>query len=252
MKARPKLARDLSYIDAYLDEYYASLTRENLEIGQFLAQATTGLPELGRPRRVVDVACGPSALYWALFMDGFDEHHGVDAREENVEHVRKEVASAGEGKMPGRYRDVCESVVGAHPDPAHPHFARVCGRFKSLVSGDLRGTWPFPDGFADAVTSIFGIEHLDAMEDFRHALAEVRRILKPGGRFVFVTLCMTGPWRFRGEPIHVLPLTEAALAQELRQAGFGDVSVERRAATTAVELDQGYDAMLFGSAVRAS
>lgn len=249
---KAKLARDLSYIDAYMDEYYASLTRENLEIGRFLAEAASGLPDLGAPKRIVDVACGPSALYWALFMKGFDEHHGVDAREENMAHVRGEVAASAHGEMPGRYQDVCAAVAGSHPGPVHPHFADVCKRFKSLVSGDLRSTWPFPDGFADVVTSIFGIEHLDTMEDFRRALGEVRRILKPGGRFVFVNLCMTGPWRFRGEPIHVLPLTESSLAEEVRRAGFGEVSVERRAATTAVELDQGYDAMLFGTAMRAS
>ncbi len=242
-----KLAKEVRYVDAYLDEYYSSLTRENAEIGEYLARVTSGLPDLGRPNRIVDVACGPTALYWALFTSRFDERHGVDARQENVAHVEAELQHA-QLRMHDRYRVVCRAAAGAGDEAEH--FEQVCRSFKSIVAADLLGPFPFAAEFADVVTSIFGIEHLDTAEALLHALAEARRILKPGGRIVVVALSVTSPWLFRGDPVHVLSLTDGDLRDAFARAGFVDAAVERRNATTAIERDQGYDAMIFGSAAR--
>jgi hypothetical protein len=47
-----------------------------------------------------------------------------------------------------------------------------------------------------------------------------------------------------------LYLTADSLGAELRSVGFEQVAVERRAASTAIERDQGYSAMLFAAATR--
>ncbi len=150
--------------------------------------------------------------------------------------------------MHHRYRDVCGAAAGAGNEAAH--FEQVCRSFKSLVAADLLRPFPFAGEFADVVTSIFGIEHLDTAEDLLHALGEARRILKPGGRIVIVALSITSPWLFCGDPVHVLSLTDGDLQDAFARAGFVDATVERRNATTAIERGQGYDAMLFGSAAR--
>lgn len=72
-------------------------------------------------------------------------------------------------------------AAGIDPDWASladhrmPDFPRACARAESL---------PFPDGAFDLVCCSWVLEHLP---DPAKALAEVVRVLKPGGRFVFLT-----------------------------------------------------------------
>jgi SAM-dependent methyltransferase len=52
------------------------------------------------------------------------------------------------------------------------------------VPGDLEARLPFRDGEFDYVLFVEGIEHIP---DRHHALAEVRRVLKPGGTLILTT-----------------------------------------------------------------
>lgn len=67
-------------------------------------------------------------------------------------------------------------VGGAVPGPKFP---------KNVRYGDIRKGLPLPDGSADAVYCSHVLEHL-ALEDFREALKNTYRLLKPGGTFRFV------------------------------------------------------------------
>jgi len=61
---------------------------------------------------------------------------------------------------------------------------------------DMCGDFPFPDASFDYVVSIEGIEHIQNHFAF---LAEVKRVLKPGGRLVLTTPnigTLTSRWKF--------------------------------------------------------
>ena len=67
--------------------------------------------------------------------------------------------------------------------------ARRCAEAAELIEGDAQAM-PFPDARFDAVVCGFGIMH---MPDQPKALAEVHRVLRPGGTFVMTVWC--GPDR---------------------------------------------------------
>jgi SAM-dependent methyltransferase len=61
---------------------------------------------------------------------------------------------------------------------------------------DMSGSFPFPDHSFDFVVSIEGIEHIQNHFAF---LTEVRRVLRPGGRFILTTPnigTLTSRWKF--------------------------------------------------------
>jgi ubiquinone/menaquinone biosynthesis C-methylase UbiE len=103
--------------------------------------------------------------------------------------------------------------IEAHDPPLH------AARSHPPVNGEryLKGTGealPLPDGSADVVTFIFSLHHVPVAHQ-RQALAEARRVLKPGGR------------------IHVAePLVDGAYFQLLRWVD--DETEVRRAAQDAL------------------
>jgi ubiquinone/menaquinone biosynthesis C-methylase UbiE len=75
-------------------------------------------------------------------------------------------------------------VIGLDPDPLALAMARRKAERRGLdVQWDLgtAGELPYPDASVDRVLSSLMFHHLDEDEK-RRALAEVRRVLKPGGR----------------------------------------------------------------------
>ena len=86
---------------------------------------------------------------------------------------------------------------------------------------------PFPDDCFDLVLSSFMLHHLP--EDVRQeGLAEIRRVLKPGGRFLVVDLAVHGD-SFIGHVMTFLGHSEQSDASELRammdDAGFGEAEI---------------------------
>lgn len=85
-------------------------------------------------------------------------------------------------------------VTGLDPDPAALRVVRrKAGRAGLAVSLD-RGyatELPYPDGSVDRVLSAFMLHHL-AAADVPRALAEVRRVLRPGGELHIVDLAPGG------------------------------------------------------------
>jgi SAM-dependent methyltransferase len=75
------------------------------------------------------------------------------------------------------------TYVGIDPDERAVNFGEVDGNTERAVgnASDL----PFPDGFADAVLMKEVSHHLDD-KTWEKTLAEIRRVLKPGGTFVFL------------------------------------------------------------------
>ncbi len=83
---------------------------------------------------------------------------------------------------------------------------------------------PYPDGHFDLVLSSLMLHHLpDDVK--RQAFAEVRRVLKPGGRFLAVDLepgqSLHGPLSLLRRHAHTIPVRD--LAPALAAAGFENV-----------------------------
>lgn len=110
---------------------------------------------------------------------------------------------------------------------------------------DANAPLPFPDNTFDAVYAIEVFEHLGRPFD---AMAEIHRILKPGGLIVFsvpnilhmqsrLTYLMTGFYTLYVPPTanpnkagnisgHIMPLSYAYLAYGLRSAGYNSIAVQ--------------------------
>lgn len=148
--------------------------------------------------------------------------------------------------------DFCASMleVAAQKVDSLPPDVRVC-----LVAGDALHL-PLPDATFDCATMGFGLRNVS---DVPRALAEIRRVLRPGGRFANLELTpLPGGLRaavFRAYFNRFVPLLGAAVAGDLaayqylprslqgfptaeqlaglmRDAGFGTVSYRRLAGGT--------------------
>lgn len=100
-----------------------------------------------------------------------------------------------------------------------------------VFAGDVRGAG-YATGTFDLVVSLEVIEHLP---DPRQHLAEVARVLRPGGALLLTTPNFAGlsrrllRWRWRViDPEHLGYFTPRTLREELGRAGFDRTSVRAR------------------------
>jgi SAM-dependent methyltransferase len=151
-----------------------------------LARAIISEARLTAADRAVDVGCGPGTAV-------------------------REAASRG---VP---------VTGIDPSPVALRFARLLTR----AGADARITWllasaerlPLPDGSATVLWSVSSLHH---WEDQATGLAEIRRVLAPGGRVLLAErLIRPGA---RGHAAHGFTRVQAEdLARALASAGFAGV-----------------------------
>lgn len=160
------------------------------------------LLELAAPsagETVLDVGCGPGSLALALKARvPSAEVHGIDASPELIDVARRKAAKTGSGV------DFQVALIEA---------------------------LPFPDATFDLVTSSLMLHHLpDDLK--RSGLAEIGRVLKPGGRFMAVDFAAEsasplGAGRALGHLLSILghahgePMADKLLPL-LNEAGFND------------------------------
>jgi SAM-dependent methyltransferase len=88
---------------------------------------------------------------------------------------------AGEGQIARLAADAGSTVVGVDPTWAQMAEAQSRGGGPSYAQAPA-SSLPFPDAAFDAVVACLVFEHIDPLEP---AVAEVARVLRPGGRFAF-------------------------------------------------------------------
>ncbi|MDO8613321.1 MAG: methyltransferase domain-containing protein, partial [Dehalococcoidia bacterium] len=152
---------------------------------------------------VLDVGCGTGSLALAAKEAAGPEGsvRGIDASPEMIELARRKAAKHAPSRAEG---------------------AGVDAGFEVALIEEM----PFPDARFDLVVSSFMLHHLP--EDVkRKGLAEIRRVLKPGGRFLAVDFGETGT-SVIGHLLSVLGhghghASMEALAPVMGEAGFTDV-----------------------------
>jgi cyclopropane fatty-acyl-phospholipid synthase-like methyltransferase len=145
--------------DVY-DEHYFLHMAEGHE--QFAAGATAGryafaLSKLAIPAggTLVDIGCGRGELVFAALEQGAGRAVGIEYAEAALSIARRAAEERGFGGS------------------------------AELITADARDV-PLPDACADGIAMLDVIEHLTPAEQ-PDALREVKRLLKPGGRFVMHT-----------------------------------------------------------------
>jgi SAM-dependent methyltransferase len=205
-------------------------------------------PQPRRPRTRSTPATTPAAAAegnpvrgrfnsWFLdLLDGYVERRLGDVRREFLGGLDGELAEIGAGNGP-TFRHLRPGTV-VHAIEPNPYFhkrlaAEARRRGVDLVLHPVSAERiDLPDGSVDAVVSSLV---LCTVEDPAAVLAEVRRILRPGGRFVFlehvaarpgtavrrVQRAVARPWRWLFEGCH----TGRDTLQTIRAAGFTSVDV---------------------------
>ncbi len=161
-----------------------------------MRKETVALAQPAAGEKVLDVGCGTGTLAIALKakVGPGGEVVGIDAAPEMIAVARDKAAKRG--------ADIDFRI----------------GLIEEI---------PFPDDSFDLVLSSYMLHHLP--DDIkRKGLGEIRRVLKPGGRFLVVDLTVHGH-SFVGHVLTLFGHAERGYASELRgivdDAGFGEAEI---------------------------
>jgi SAM-dependent methyltransferase len=169
-------------------------------------------------------------------VDGYMHRKYRDVKRELFGGLPRTVLEIGAGGGANlRYLDPGTHVVAIEPNP-HMHGPLRAAAARHRVTVDIRAAVaeriPLPDASVEAVISSLV---LCSVSDPRRALAEIRRVLRPGGRFwcvehvaapegsflARVQRAVRGPWRWLFEGCE----TQRDVAALLREAGFASVEI---------------------------
>jgi len=136
---------------------------------------------------------------------------------------------AGPGAATGELRRRAARVTSLEYDrdlsvslAKHDH-----GGLGAVLQGDASAL-PFPDKSFSAAIAVLVLHHLRSTEQQDRALAEVYRVLRPGG--VFLALEIEDGWLPRVSHFRstFVPVVASSLRERLAAAGFSSISLESR------------------------
>jgi ubiquinone/menaquinone biosynthesis C-methylase UbiE len=118
------------------------------------------------------------------------------------------------------------TAVEVDHDLAHRLASRLAGTNVEVVEADATAL-PFEHNRFSGATCFTMLHHVPSAEDQDRLLAEVARVLRPGGLFVGVDSIDRPAWRELHEGDTCTPVDPSTLAARLERAGFVAVEVER-------------------------
>ena len=135
--------------------------------------------------------------------------------------------ATGSGDLALTLRAACPAALVVGADFCHP-MLKVAQRKKvpHLVTADGLAL-PFADEEFDVVTVAFGLRNMASWTD---GLAEMRRVLKPGGHLLILDFSVPPPplvWLYRPYLHHVLPRVAALLTREKGAYDYLGDSIEK-------------------------
>ncbi len=246
----PDDRNDVFASGAYWREYYASLGHENREVGEFLLETARSF-SAGR-LKILDAGCGPTLLYWAVFVPGDNEIHGFDISASNIRDNRKRMDDVRRGLFdPGLVEAACYAIqsMSAGTTPEN-HLAAKAEQVASLSVADLSRRWPYASEKFDLVQSCFALEALPDWTSFDAALREVGRILRPGGRLALVNGSQGTGWICDKHMIPTLFITPEDLIRRIESSGMRVLSVCEVESADTDWRTQGYSKILLTSATK--
>jgi SAM-dependent methyltransferase len=253
---RPSSARpvsdDVFASGAYWREYYSSLGHENRVAGEFLLE--TAPLAGGGGLKILDAGCGPTILYWAVFVPGVNEIHGFDLSPANIRAVACWIEQGSRGHFDDAHLEAASHALARQSSPLTPqqHLQDKARQIRSLGVADLSLPWPYEAGQFDFVQSCFAFECLPDWRSFDAALEEAHRVLRAGGRLALVNVAHGSAWNCGGQSLPLLSVTANGMREKLVAVGF-HVDVLRDLESTDLEWrEQGYSNLLLTSATKAA
>ena len=210
-----------------------------------------------------DVLADPDQDYWSRKPDPDGCIRDIEkeraARMEDVRYIADYLNALPRGRILDvgcGLGELLEQVSEGHETHGLDQSARsveVCrARTRAVLRQCELAEAAYPGGFFDAAVAHHVIEHVEDPVSF---VAEVRRILKPGGRFVVGTPDFSSAaarrfgdrFRLLHDPTHVSLFTEDSLLRLLRDHGFVVEKVEKPYFDTRFATEEGCRRMLSGA-----
>ncbi len=135
------------------------------------------------------------------------------------------------GPGPGRTTDILRhmtaklTAVEIDPELADALALRLGGTNVEVLQGDATAL-PFPDRRFTAALSFTMLHHVPSIPEQDHLLAEVARVLRPGGVLAGVDSKDSPEFRAMHVDDICVPLDPATLPDRLKRAGFSEVDVD--------------------------
>jgi SAM-dependent methyltransferase len=236
---------------AYWREYYSSLGHENRVAGEFLLEMAPPAGVGGL--KILDAGCGPTVLYWAVFVPGVNEIHGFDLNPANIRAVEYWIERASHGHFDDAHLEAASHALARQSSPltSQQHLQDKARQIRSLGVADLSRRWPYEAGQFDFVQSCFAFECLPNWKSFDAALAEAHRVLRPGGLLALVNVAHGSAWNCDGQSLPLLSVTSSGMREKLAAVGFR-VDVLRDVKSTDLNWrEQGYGNLLLTRATKA-
>jgi SAM-dependent methyltransferase len=236
---------------AYWREYYSSLGHENRVAGEFLLEAATSLAGEGN-LSILDAGCGPTVLYWAVFVPGANKIHAFDLNGSNIRAVEYWIERATHGHFDEAHLEAASHALALRPAKVTPqqHLQDKACQVRSLRVADLSLRWPYEANQFDFVQSCFAFECLPTWRSFGAALAEARRVLRPGGRLAFVNVAHGVAWNCGGQRLPLLSVTADRMREKLEALDFRIDVIRDVESTDANWREQGYGNLLLTCATK--
>jgi SAM-dependent methyltransferase len=236
---------------AYWREYYSSLGHENRVAGEFLFEAAQPIVS-DRGLRILDAGCGPTVLYWAVFIPGDNEIRGFDLNPSNIRAVERWIERANHGHFDDAHLEAASHALDRQSSPLTPqrHLLDKARQVRSVVVADLGQRWPYETAAFDFVQSCFAFECLPDWRSFDAALAEASRVLRPDGRLALVNVAHGTAWNCDGQRLPLLSLTADVMRNKLAALDLRVEMVRDVKSTDSDWREQGYGNLLLTCATK--